>query len=133
MNKRPLAITIISWLFIAVGAVALVYHLLPRHIGELQGRHQFEHELLWVCLVRLLAIVSGAFMLLRFNWARWLLVVWLAYHVALSAFHSAFETVVHSLLFGVILYFLFLPQANAYFRKGTVEPPEVPRKDEREA
>ena len=102
-KKRPLAITIISWVFIAVGSVALCYHLMPSHLAELRN----TNELFWVCLVRLLAIVCGVFMLLGFNWARWLLVIWIAYHVVLSAFHSLFEVVVHGLLFGIVVYLLF--------------------------
>lgn len=106
MRKRPVSITVIGWIFIVVGVIALLYHL----------RHPFEEGLVWVCFVRLLAIVGGAFMLRGFDWARWLLVVWIAYHVILSAFHSVFEVVIHGLLFGVVVYFLFRAQASAYFR-----------------
>ncbi len=52
------------------------------------------------------------------NWARWLLLVWLAFHVILSAFHALFELVVHSLLFAVIAYSLFRPRVSAFFRGG---------------
>jgi len=118
MNKRPLSITLISWLFIGVGVVALTYHLLPEHIAELKTHAAFANELLWVCLVRLLAIVCGVFMLLGFNWARWLLVVWIGYHVILSAFHSVSEVTVHALLFAAIVCFLFLPGASRFFLSG---------------
>jgi len=50
------------------------------------------------------------------NWARWLLLIWIAYHVILSGVHSLFQLVVHGLLFAVIAYFLFRPRASAYFR-----------------
>jgi uncharacterized membrane protein HdeD (DUF308 family) len=106
MNKRPRSITVIGWIFIAVGVVALVYHLLP----------PYEARLFWVCFVRILAVVSGVFLLFGFNWARWLLVVWIGYHVFLSVFHSLFQTAVHGLLFAVIAFFLFRPSASAYFR-----------------
>lgn len=113
MNKRPRSITVISWIFIAVGIIALVYHLLP----------PFESGLVWVCFVRLLAVVGGVFMLCGFNWARWLLVVWIGFHVILSIFHSPFELAVHSLLFAVIAYFLFRPGASGYFRNARTETP----------
>ena len=74
MKKRPRSITGIGWIFIAVGVIALVYHLL----------HPSEDALIWICFVRLLAIVCGVFLLSGFNWARWLLLLWLAYHVALG-------------------------------------------------
>jgi hypothetical protein len=122
LNKRPLSITVIGWVFIAVGSIALGYHLQPQHTAEFRAHPSLENELIWVCLVRVLAIVSGVFMLRGWNWARWLLVMWLAYHVALSALHSVFEVVVHGLLFGVIVYFLFRTPANAFFRRTSVSP-----------
>jgi len=110
MNRRPLSVTVISWLFIAAGAIGLAYHL-----TEFKG--QFEYGLALVSLVRLLAILSGLFMLRGSNWARWLLLVWILYHVILSAFHSLSELAIHSLLLVVVAYFLLRPKASAYFRK----------------
>ena len=109
-------------MFIAVGSIALAYHLQPQHTVEFRAHPSLGNELIWVCLVRMLAIISGVFMLRGWNWARWLLVVWLAYHVALSALHSVFEVIVHGLLFGVIVYFLFRAAANAFFRRTSVSP-----------
>jgi len=111
MSKRPRSITIISWLFIAVGSIGLLYHL-----SEWTPRHPIDLALVGVCLIRLLAIVSGVFMLRGSNWARWLLIVWMVYHVILSAFHSLSEAVMHVVLFSVVSYFLFLPPAAPYFR-----------------
>src|SRR5262249_10626010 len=128
MNKRPRSVTVISWLFIGVGVIALTYHLVPQHIAEVKTHASIGNELVWVCLVRLLAIVAGVFMLLGFNWARWLLVVWIAYHVVLSAFHSWFEVIVHGLLFGLIVCFLFMPRASQVFRsRATINTSGPPR------
>ena len=115
MKERPLSITIIGWLFVAAGVIGLACHA-----TEFKARRPFEYDAVWVCLVRLLAILCGVFMLRGSNWARWLLVVWMGYHIVLSALHSPLQLIVHSLLFAVILYFLFRPQASAYFR-GTTE------------
>ncbi len=101
----------------AVGSIALLYHLLPQHINELNAPHSFEYDLAWVCLVRIVAVLCGVFMLRGCNWARWLLVVWVGYHVILSAFHSLFEVAVHGMLFAAVVYFLFRPAASAYFRR----------------
>ena len=111
MKKRPLSITIISWLFLAAGVIGLAYHA-----TAFTADHPFQSDVIWVCLVRLLAILCGVLMLRGSNWARWLLLVWIAYHVSLSAFHSLFELVIHSLLFAVVLFFLLRPQASSYFR-----------------
>ena len=111
MKKRPLSVTVISWLFIAAGTVGLAYHL-PEFKGP------FNYELVWVCILRLLAILSGVFMLRGRNWARWLLLGWIVYHVILSAFHSLSELVMHGVLLLVVAYFLFQPKASAYFKAG---------------
>lgn len=113
MKKRPLPVTIISWIFIAVGGAALLTSL----ISEAASRIQSGHPLIfWLTLfIQILGIISGVFMLYGFNWARWLLACWLGYHIIISALHSPLEVLVHSLLFAVVLYFIFRPQATAYF------------------
>jgi hypothetical protein len=111
MTKRPRSITVISWLFLAAGAIGLGYHA-----TEFKAVRPFQYDVFWVCLVRLLAVFCGAFMLRGSNWARWLLIAWMGYHIGLSALHSLLQLVVHGLLFLVILYFLFRPQASAFFR-----------------
>jgi hypothetical protein len=117
MDKRPRSITIISWLFIIFGTISLLSGLLPfgdvtlaQRIAELKG-HWMVH------LVRLASIVSGVFMLYGFNWARWLLVAWMAFHIVVSALHSLLQLLIHVSIFSVILYFLFRRQASAYFRR----------------
>lgn len=111
MRKRPLSVTIISGLFVAAGTVGLAYHA-----TEFKAQSLFQADLVWVCLVRLLAILGGVFLWRGRNWARWLLLVWVAYHVFLSAFHSIQEWVMHGLLLAGIAFFLFRPPASAYFR-----------------
>lgn len=117
MNKRPLSVTIIGWLFIAAGLVGLTYH-----ITEFTAQGPFQYNLVWVLVLRLLAIFCGAFILRGSNWARWLLLIWIAYHVVLSAFHSVSELVMHSVLLAVVAYFLFRPRASAYFRRDAQIP-----------
>jgi hypothetical protein len=111
-KKRPLSVTFIGWLFVAAGITGVAYHA-----TEFKAERPFQYELVWVCLVRLVAVVCGGFVLRGSNWARWGVLVWMAYHVVLSAFHTLSELVMHGLLFGVIAYFLFRPEAGAYFRE----------------
>ena len=118
MNKRPLSIAIISWTFIVTGGIGLIYHL-----TELNVQHPLENDTVWVCSVRFLAVVGGVFMLYGFNWTRWLLVLWMVFHIVISAMHSWQQLLVHSLLFAAILFFLFRPRASAYFRARSAEPP----------
>ena len=125
MNKRPLSITIISWIFIITGGIGLVYQL-----TELNFQHPLENDTVWVCSVRFLAVVGGVFMLYGFNWTRWLLVLWMVFHIVISAMHSWQQLLVHSLLFAAILFFLFRPRASAYFRARSAEAPVVPKTDD---
>jgi hypothetical protein len=117
MTKRPLSITVISWIFIAFGGIALLISMLPRTDSSAANRIAENPFEFWLTpVIQVLALISGVFMLYGLNWARWLLVVWAVYHIILSALHSSLELLVHSLLFAVILYLVFRPQASAYFR-----------------
>ena len=104
--QRPLSITIISWLFIIFGSIALLSGIVGG--GDLTS-HWYVH------LSRLLQIVVGVFMLYGRNWARWLLVAWIAFHIAISALHSALFLLIHVVIFSVILFFVFRRVASSYF------------------
>lgn len=123
MNKRPLSVTIIAWIYIVAGVVGLAYHAKEFKLSPL-----FENDGFWICFVRLLAIVCGAFMLRGHNWARWLSVAWMAWHVYLSIFHPLSELIMHSLLLVVFAFLLFRPGAAAYFRNHQIKKPnqEIP-------
>ena len=116
-NPRPLSVTILACVYIAVGAVGFAAHL-----GELQANHLFRFDGLWVELVRLLAAAAGAFLLQGHNWARWLAIAWMAFHVVVSVFHNFGEFAVHCLFCVVIAWFLFRPAAARYFRGAPAAP-----------
>lgn len=105
---RPRTITIISWLFIIFGSIALLSGVLP-------FRDLLSHW--YVHLSRILMIVAGVFMLKGQNWARWLLVVWVAFHIVVGALHSALFLLMHVVIFSVILYFVFRREASTYFSR----------------
>jgi uncharacterized membrane protein len=79
-------------------------------------RHPLSNDVVLALIVRLLAVVAGIFMLRGHNWARWLAIVWIAFHVVMSAFHSVPSAAFHALLLAVLAYFLFRRQSTAYFR-----------------
>jgi hypothetical protein len=114
MNKRPLSVTIISFVLIATGAMGLVFHL-----TDLRAQHPFQYDVVGISLVRLIAIVCGVYMLRASNWARWLSLAWIAFHVILSVFHSRFQLGVHILVCAAFAYFLFRPRTSEYFRRAT--------------
>jgi Ca2+/Na+ antiporter len=125
MNKRPHSVTAIGCIFIVAGVIGLAYHG-----AEFKTQRHFDYDSVWVLLVRLLAIIGGVFLLRGSDWARWFLLIWIAYHVILSAFHSVFELITHSLLFAVIVYFLYRPRVSAYFRDMRAGTAHQPRKDD---
>jgi hypothetical protein len=113
MKPRPLSITLISYLFMAAGAMGVIYH--ASELKEIFTRPEEG----WVLFVRILAIVGGAFTLRGANWARWLLLAWIIYHVFLSFSHSTAELVMHAGLTVIVGIALFNPKANVYFQKNS--------------
>jgi hypothetical protein len=110
-SKRPIAVTCLAWLYIAVGVVSTAFHFLRFKTQPLT-----KSELLWIFGLGLLALIAGLFMLRANNWARWLALLWMAFHVSLSVFHPLRELLVHSLFLVLFAYVLFRPEARAYFR-----------------
>jgi hypothetical protein len=114
MYKRPISVTLLSWVLITAGAVGLVYHS-----TELKTLHPFPYDTLLIELVRLLAVIAGVYMLKGHNWARWLAIAWIALHVGVSYFHSWGEMAMHAVILAVFAYLLFRRNASQYFRKTT--------------
>src|SRR5262245_43666148 len=108
--KRPLPVTIISCIILAAGLMGLFYHM-----KEFNPKQPLGNDVIWVLFVRALAIICGVHMLRGRNWARWLTLCWMAYHVILSSFHSWSELATHSLLFAVFAFCLSRPSVTRYF------------------
>lgn len=104
--KRPLSVWILSCLYIAVGTIGFVYYF-----SDLLAHKDAS---IWIELAELLAIVSGAFMLRGRNWARWLALVWMAFHVAIS-FPRYRQMAIHVTIFAGIAWVLFRPDTRRYF------------------
>lgn len=112
-RKRPLAVTIVGWVYIAVGVAGFAYHfdsLVP-----------LQPDGLSIELTEFLAALGGAFLLRGRNWARWLALAWIAFHVILSVSHSPRELAIHSVICAAIAWFLFRPEAARYFRGASAE------------
>ena len=111
MKKRPIAVVLLSCLFLVTGGVGLYFH-----VADVKTWHPFPTDIIEISLVHLAAIVSGLFMLLGKNWARWLAVVWIGFHFVISFFDFSWQrVVVHGALFALIAYGLFRPEARVYF------------------
>lgn len=108
--KRPLSITLISLLFIVAGIAGIIYH-------ASDWRDVATHPAtIWVFILRLSAIVGGVFALRGANWARWLLVAWIAYHVYLSFYHTTSELAMHVVIMVLVLVALFNRKAANFFK-----------------
>ena len=105
--KRPLAVTITGCLFIGAGLVGLVYHL---------SETSLDRWIVLISIVRIIAVGGGVFLLMGRNWARWLVLAWLGFHVVVSAFHSLSEFLPHVVLLMVVGYVLLGAPASKYFQ-----------------
>ncbi len=107
--KRPLPVTIIAWLYIAVGALALVTHTSAHGL-----RHPIASDYVWVAITELAAIAIGVLLLYGRGWARWLALLWMGFHVVVS-WPVVSRLVIHSIFLAVLAYFLFRPGSQKYF------------------
>jgi uncharacterized membrane protein HdeD (DUF308 family) len=110
--KRPFQVTVLGWLFIIVGVLSTTYHLL---------KSPLDRWTVPILLVGTTAIVAGVFLLRGAGWARWLLLIWLAFHVVVSAFNSLSDALAHFVLLSVVAYFLIGPPTSKYFERGQPE------------
>jgi hypothetical protein len=119
-RDRPLSVTLAAWLFIIVGAGGILKDVAPllgpdrgAAFRGLASEGPLGLALIWG--IRLLAVVGGAFVLRRCNWARWLLVAWMALHIGISLFHSPLEAAMHTVIFAALTFLLFRPPASKHF------------------
>ena len=119
--KRPPTITVVAWIFILAGSAGLMADLWPlvtpnaaQQLAKLRADGLADLGPAWG--LRLLAIIGGIGLLRGYNWARWLLALWMMAHVGISLFHSLGEVLAHAAIFVPILYLLFRAPIQPYFR-----------------
>ncbi len=119
MNKRPLSISIISWIFIILGGVMIIsmFRPVPEDVEWHMSQFRVRHPIIYLqfLLMPYLAFVCGLFMFLGFQWARWLFVCWFGDNMIAKVVHSPATMLPQALLFGVIMFFLYRPAATAFF------------------
>ena len=110
--KRSIPVTMLGCLFIIVGLVGLAYHVSQRPLDR------------WVALIsfiEIIAVVAGVFLLKGRNWARWLIIGWLGFHVGVSAFRTLSECIAHAVLLLAVAYFLLTPPDSQYVQPARSE------------
>ena len=128
-RTRPRSLTLAAWFFIAMGSITVVYGVWPPGVWprgaaapmapDLAAQHSLDG--VYAAISRLAAVVGGAFVLRRHDWARGLLVAWLVFHVVVGFLHGSMPGVIHVALFAAGTYVLFRPAASAWFR-GAASP-----------
>src|ERR1700752_5396798 len=110
MSPRPRSITIISWVFIIFGSIAL---LSGAPFSDIKS-HWYIH------LSRIIQIVAGVFMFYGRNWASWLLVEWIAFDIVVGALHGGVMGIIHVVICSVILFVSFRRPESGYFARSSV-------------
>ena len=108
LSQRPMAVTGVAWLLIMVGTGMFIFHA-PELL-------HWRWDAFLIEPLELLAVLAGIFMIRRRNWARWLALAWLAFHVALTIFPPFQGLVVHVLILAGIAWILLRSDAAEYFR-----------------
>jgi len=122
MKRRPVSVTIIGWIAIALGTLTLyslfVHGRSPAVTGMLS---QAGISPMLADVIRIISVAvylgGGAGLLLGWTWARLALVVWRAIVLAVGAVGSisAVSLVINLAILGLLGVLLFRPAANAFF------------------
>ena len=112
-QPRPWPVTILAWVYIATGAIGFVAHGV-----EFLRHDRFQIDVVEVELTEVAAVIAGVFLLRGANWARWLALGWILFHVALTAFPVGAPFAVHSAFAAVIGWILFRRESSGYFRSA---------------
>ena len=130
MTARPMSVSIVAWLLIVLGTIALVTMTImiveintivtsnAAAAQQVRDKAVLPLEVLFAILLLGTAIIpiAGIAMLSQKNWGRWLYVVGNPAVTAVGFAIGASQTLIPSIIFYVVVtFFLFLPRANAYF------------------
>ncbi len=107
--SRPLSVTIVAAVYLIVGIGGFA-----AHFNSLLGRDALS-EGVPIEATEVVAMIAGVFLLRGHNWARWLALAWIAFHVALS-FGNVPQLAIHCVFCVGIGWALFYPGAGRYFR-----------------
>jgi hypothetical protein len=122
MKKRPLSVTVISWILIVIGALSIATEMAMRDnpmVRDMMARTPMpvsvQYALQYLGLA--LTVVSGIFMLRGKAWARLLYVAWGAVGLLIGLATSPVKMAMipGTVIFAIIVFFLFRRSAGEYF------------------
>lgn len=108
-NGRPIAVVVVACLYLLVGVAGLV-----GHFPELLARHPDAYA---IEATEALALLAGLFLLRGANWARWLALAWMTFHVILSIWHPVRELAIHAAFLALIAWALLRRDSAQYFER----------------
>lgn len=111
MPSRPIPVALVACLYLAVGVIGFA-----AHFHSLLTR---QPDAWAIEITELFAALDGLFLFRRQNWARWLAVVWIAFHVGLSAMPpaNALRISIHTAFLLFIAWALLRGPASRWFRR----------------
>ena len=112
-NSRPVSVVAVAVVFMAIGLLDIWRGAVPLTSAQ----ENLRDDGLLVLSIGIAALLGGICALKGYNWARWLLTIWMALHVALSI-RNPYALAIHVVIFGLALAGLFHPAASNYFRRS---------------
>jgi hypothetical protein len=113
-HSRPWSVIVVGLIFLALGVLDIARGLAPLFAS---GPHwRMATDDVEVLAIGIAAIVGGIYVIRGANWARWLLAVWMVFHVAISIGQPR-QFIAHLVIFGCIGFLLFRPGASASFTR----------------
>jgi hypothetical protein len=106
--KRPAPVLAIATLYLLVGVIGFI-----AHFPELLARHPDAPA---IEITELLAVVCAVFLFLGRNWARWLALAWIVFHVVISFTDPVGKLAAHIIFCILIAWALFRPASGQWFR-----------------
>ena len=111
-RTRIRSVLAVGVLFVALGALDVYQGVVP--IVSSIGQSRLAGDDVLVLAIGIAALIGGWQLFRGRNWARWLLVAWMALHVAVSAGRPA-TLGAHLAIFGGIAFLLFRSHATPHF------------------
>ena len=132
MEKRPLSISIIGWWLVISGLfgiyTAATMGSNPIMVRMMQQMHvtlAFEEALAVVNVI--LSVGCGIAFLKGLNWSRFLYVVWGVVSLVISFVLTPIKSfvILGVIFYAVVVFFLFRPAANRWFKRASAQPDEA--------
>ena len=128
MNQRPVSLSVIAWILIVMGALSLI--TVPFLFNNPNALEMLKQNPLPIpvqfatsMLSPIVSIVSGIAILKGKNWGRFFYVIWwlIGFAVGLITTPVKVAMIPGTVVFLVIVYFLFNRKASEFFTSGKVE------------